>query len=565
MVYNREAIEYDTKYAGKYTDDLNTTLIFVRSLSPSFVDYSHLASQAGLFSAVNSAFVVDIYSKLQPDPQSTVLLRAILLTLNQTAIPNEAAVFSTAQGPSQGTIVVTTALLYASLLISLSTAFVAMLGKQWLNRYLQHTGGSMIARCRDRQSKLDGFQRWQFVFVVESLPVMLQIALLLFAAALCQYTAAINNIVFCVIISFLVPGFAFYVWIVVVGTYSYECPFQTPLSVLFRHTWKKIKPQLTPHTSPIAATLHTWGAFLSATLRTWGAFSASTLRTRGAFIADTLRTRGAFITTTLDTWKGTLQDCVSRIHSLFDIFRSPPDPPLPIAREEPLPPNTRSVIPWFEPGDLDKVLERSTGDTRCVSWVLERITDQEAIDTAVKLAGTVRWFEHKTGTEPPYDQILSTFHACFGSNGEVYPEFRDRAYYSARALLWINSLAECELGDITREFAPLPGKYIAPADDHDLAHLLAVNRTASVRDRFVHLLQVHKEHSPSHSQWISDALLHLSFTKRQTLDFRWIHDPRSFMHSASIPPGAMLNGLLMCCSFLGSPVEKDALRIQDKL
>jgi len=35
--------------------------------------------------------------------------------------------------------------MYASLLMSLLAAFVAMLGKQWLNRYLRHAGGSVIA------------------------------------------------------------------------------------------------------------------------------------------------------------------------------------------------------------------------------------------------------------------------------------------------------------------------------------------------------------------------------------------------------------------------------------
>ena len=63
--------------------------------------------------------------------------------------------------------------------MSLLAAFVAMLGKQWLNRYLRRAGGSMIERCGDRQRKCDGLQIWLFRLFVESLPVMLQIALLL--------------------------------------------------------------------------------------------------------------------------------------------------------------------------------------------------------------------------------------------------------------------------------------------------------------------------------------------------------------------------------------------------
>ena len=37
-------------------------------------------------------------------------------------------------------------------------AFVAMLGKQWLNGCLRHTGGSTIERCGDHQCKFDGFK-----------------------------------------------------------------------------------------------------------------------------------------------------------------------------------------------------------------------------------------------------------------------------------------------------------------------------------------------------------------------------------------------------------------------
>ena len=33
MMYKREATDYDTNYVKKYDEDLNTTLIFVRSLS----------------------------------------------------------------------------------------------------------------------------------------------------------------------------------------------------------------------------------------------------------------------------------------------------------------------------------------------------------------------------------------------------------------------------------------------------------------------------------------------------------------------------------------------------
>ena len=146
-------MEYDTDYVKKYDEDLNTTLIFVRNLSCALVNRLTCSRrQAGLLSAVISAFVIDVHSKLQPDQneQST----AILLTLNQSAIPGETSTVPPFQEDPPSEIVAVTELMNASLLVSLLAAFVAMFGKQWLNRYLRNPGGSMIERCGDRQRKM---------------------------------------------------------------------------------------------------------------------------------------------------------------------------------------------------------------------------------------------------------------------------------------------------------------------------------------------------------------------------------------------------------------------------
>lgn len=68
--------------------------------------------------------------------------------------------------------------------MSLLATFVAMLGKQWLSRYLRRTGdGSMGERRGDWQREFDGIEKWPPRFFIGSLPVMLQFALLLPLAA----------------------------------------------------------------------------------------------------------------------------------------------------------------------------------------------------------------------------------------------------------------------------------------------------------------------------------------------------------------------------------------------
>ena len=71
-------------------------------------------------------------------------------------------------------------ILYSSLAASVLAAFIAMSGKQWLNRYAQvEMRGSIIDRGRHRQRKMNGMVTWHFDLVMECLPLILQAALLL--------------------------------------------------------------------------------------------------------------------------------------------------------------------------------------------------------------------------------------------------------------------------------------------------------------------------------------------------------------------------------------------------
>ena len=129
------------------------------------------------------------------------------------------------------------AILYASLAASLFSAFFAMLGKQWLNRYAS-TGmrGTSIERSQDRQRKLDGTATWCFDYVMESLPLMLQFALLLLGCALSRYLWDINATIARVVVGVTGFGVAFYIFVIVAGTAFASCPYQTPLARILCHT-----------------------------------------------------------------------------------------------------------------------------------------------------------------------------------------------------------------------------------------------------------------------------------------------------------------------------------------
>jgi len=194
-------------------------------------------SQAGLFSAVTSAFIIEVNSGLQPDPnaETAALLRVLIYKIDNTTFGNDLPTIPQWTGPPH-IVVEVQAILFASLAASLLSAFLAMLGKQWLNRYASvNMRGSAIERSQHRQRKLDGIVSWYFDYVMESLPLMLQVALLLLGCALSRYFWEINTTVASVVLGVTSFGLLFYLFIVVEGIAFPNFPYQTPVAHILRN------------------------------------------------------------------------------------------------------------------------------------------------------------------------------------------------------------------------------------------------------------------------------------------------------------------------------------------
>ena len=369
-------------------------------------------------------------------------------------------------------------LLYASLLMSPLAAFVAMLGKQWLNRYLRHAGGSTVERCGDRQRKFDGVEKWPFRMFTESLPIILQIALLLLACGLSRYMWSVNASVARIVISFTILGVLFYIGIVVVGTSSYECPFQTPASIslrylrdsgairrlvaglflpnliLFIHTTRRDTRKLLvslslPNTiSFIYATrvdVHQGLVSASHRVRDFTQsreISPSCIVSGIRSVATKIGHQIIILLLRIDrTFGNSKQRLVQGIRR----FRSAVLLPITVEdvhHQSLASPNGLGLRVYVR--NLESIRRRNADNARCVCWVLRNITDPEAIDFAIRLAGTIRWFDGDLDLGPPSDLIVSAFEACFDSTKQLYPGMRDRAYFSARAILQINTSARAQ-------------------------------------------------------------------------------------------------------------------------
>jgi hypothetical protein len=88
-------------------------------------------------------------------------MQILIHNMNSSLFPDADPSSTTWTGPPPE-IVTVPSLLYSSLATSLLAAFIAMLGKQWVNRYLRKQGGSAAEKSRDRQRKLDGFKKWTY-------------------------------------------------------------------------------------------------------------------------------------------------------------------------------------------------------------------------------------------------------------------------------------------------------------------------------------------------------------------------------------------------------------------
>ncbi|KAJ7244322.1 hypothetical protein C8J57DRAFT_1141665, partial [Mycena rebaudengoi] len=112
--YKTLSEEYDREFHKKYGTDLDTSLIF-----------------AGLFSAVSSAFIIQIQPELQQDPNEVTqqLLRILIHNANQSLFSD--IDLAESNSGTTTTIVIVQSFLYASLFSTLLAALLAVLGKQW--------------------------------------------------------------------------------------------------------------------------------------------------------------------------------------------------------------------------------------------------------------------------------------------------------------------------------------------------------------------------------------------------------------------------------------------------
>ena len=212
---------------------------------------------------MTSAFIIQVQPHLQSDPneETAALLRVLIYKIDNTTFGNNIPPIPQWSGPPH-MIVQVQAMLYASLAASLFSALLAMLGKQWLNRYASiDMRGSVIERSQNRQRKLNGIVAWYFDPVIESLPLMLQFALFLLGCALSRYLSEVDTTVASVVLGLTSFGFASYAFFVIAGAASASCPYQTAGANTLRRVLPLVLSTLRSaysHSEVVAGVINWW-------------------------------------------------------------------------------------------------------------------------------------------------------------------------------------------------------------------------------------------------------------------------------------------------------------------
>ncbi|KAF7967948.1 hypothetical protein HWV62_32491 [Athelia sp. TMB] len=209
-VYTSEAIKYDDVLVNGWMENMNGIILF-----------------ATLFSASVTAFILESYAGLTPDPneQTIALLQQISQQLSGIPPPIQASA-PDSFSPTSSTLRVN-ALWFLSLCLALTCALAATLVQQW----------SAIKRrpapykqARIRTYLYGGLEKFRMAAVVEGIPALLHASVFLFFAGLVDFLWSINREIAWVTLSIVAVVGGLYILITILPIFDRQSPFRTPLS-----------------------------------------------------------------------------------------------------------------------------------------------------------------------------------------------------------------------------------------------------------------------------------------------------------------------------------------------
>ncbi|QRV92900.1 Apolipoprotein [Ceratobasidium sp. AG-Ba] len=229
-VYVNETDKADDELVDGWNKSLDVLLIF-----------------AALFSAISTAFAGISTQYLQQDPadksaQALLTISQALVEISNNRAMNSSLVANSEPPvfkPSRTAVIVNT-LWFLSLSLSVAVSLIAMLAKEWCHAFISGRTGEIYERARLRQKRWNEIERLRMVDVLTLLPLLMHLALLLFAIGLCVYLWDINTSVAIPVVIVTSIGTFIYISTIVHSLTAENCPYTTASSKLAKSyikTW----------------------------------------------------------------------------------------------------------------------------------------------------------------------------------------------------------------------------------------------------------------------------------------------------------------------------------------
>ncbi|KAF5353788.1 hypothetical protein D9758_010628 [Tetrapyrgos nigripes] len=219
-VYLDEAETFDDEMLKGFRDTLDALLVF-----------------AALFSAVVTSFVISTVVNLQPDytkitaslmREQNLLLRAAGDTTALNAVPKTSVDLDNTDVSTKDLWI--NGLFFASLSLSLATALLSVLVKQWLQAYtLSLPTGNAQERAKIRHFRYLGFEMWKVPEIIGLLPIILHASLGLFMAGLSVYVSELHQSLCWTVVSVTGISFLMYFGSIIIPVIHIQCPYRVPI------------------------------------------------------------------------------------------------------------------------------------------------------------------------------------------------------------------------------------------------------------------------------------------------------------------------------------------------
>ncbi|CUA67978.1 Protein Ycf2 (chloroplast) [Pelargonium x hortorum] [Rhizoctonia solani] len=223
--YVREADQVDEEMVDGWNKSMDVILIF-----------------AALFSAISTAFVIESYKNLKPDPadassQTLLIISQTLMLIANGSQPSSTSPISVSETTAfeaSAKDICVNVLWFLSLSLSVAVSLISMLAKEWCLEFMSgRTGPAGPQACR-RQQRWDGLVKWKMKEVILMLPSLIHVSLLLFAIGLCVFLWDVHyGVAIPVVIVTTIAAGAYFACTIVPLLYQF-CPYGTVLSRAIR-------------------------------------------------------------------------------------------------------------------------------------------------------------------------------------------------------------------------------------------------------------------------------------------------------------------------------------------